>query len=364
MVAESNINTSQPELIQVAVDHLVPNDYNPNRMTSDEFQELVAEVRRLRRLPKPIVARWVGDQRVIVDGEHGWRAATEVGLKEISVEMVAIDDFEAMRQTYTRNQHGTHDPVREGRMFLHMMDTKRLNQTELAEQIGVSEGKIRNSLLYVEAADRRNSYVLASKGEEIRNSYEEPDDRNSYDTGADASTSAADYASKPGDEDIAKLTVRNMRRYLDGLPKGIGDLWVDAGADNCMLKDFPSLDNYNLKAKLDPIVHAGLTDLIKPDFTEFRDSLRYAFALADWWWEHDGISLLVAHVRAVADLGLPPAVLEKLPCEEIATEVKLLLTAEQWTEILGNAKKHASSPKHSLAPCRNRGSHGLDEGRG
>ena len=36
---------------------LRPNDYNPNVMTDDEFGELVAEVRHLGRLPKPVVAR-------------------------------------------------------------------------------------------------------------------------------------------------------------------------------------------------------------------------------------------------------------------------------------------------------------------
>src|SRR5690606_29130015 len=88
-----------------------PNDYNPNRMTDDEFAELVAEVRHLGRLPKPVVVRPNGDGYVIVDGEHGWRAAQEVGLPEITCEVIEVDDFEAMRQTYKRNQHGQHNPV-------------------------------------------------------------------------------------------------------------------------------------------------------------------------------------------------------------------------------------------------------------
>ena len=139
---------------------LRPNDYNPNVMTDDEFGELVAEVRHLGRLPKPVVARPNGDGYVIVDGEHGWRAAREVGLTEVPCEVIAADDFEAMRQTYKRNQHGTHNPVQLGRMFRQMMEARGLSQRALAEEVHVSEGTIRNALEYAKAADVRNGYAF------------------------------------------------------------------------------------------------------------------------------------------------------------------------------------------------------------
>ena len=139
---------------------LQPNDYNPNHMTDERFAELVEEIRHLGRLPKPVVARPNSDdQYVIVDGEHGWRAAQEAGLTEIGVEIVEVDDFEARRQTYKRNQHGDHDPVRLGRMFRQMMDERDLSQRALAKEIAVSEGTVRNMLLYAEAAELRNGYA-------------------------------------------------------------------------------------------------------------------------------------------------------------------------------------------------------------
>lgn len=167
---------------------LRPNDYNPNVMTDDEFAELVAEVRHLGRLPKPVVARPNGDGYVIVDGEHGWRAAREVGLTEVPCEVIAADDFEAMRQTYKRNQHGTHNPVQLGRMFRQMMEARGLSQRALAEEVHVSEGTIRNALEYAKAADVRNGYA--------------------FDT----------------------LTLKQVR-YFNRLPRCIGRLWLDGGAD-------------------------------------------------------------------------------------------------------------------------------------
>lgn len=112
------------------VERLRSNEWNPNQMVEDEFAELVAEVRHLGRLPKPVIVRANGDGWDIVDGEHGWRAAKEVGLAEVNCEVVAVDDFEAMRQTYKRNQHGTHNPVLLGQIFQRMLKERDLSRPQ------------------------------------------------------------------------------------------------------------------------------------------------------------------------------------------------------------------------------------------
>ena len=175
-------------------------DQAVNRMVDERFAELVEEVRHLGRLPKPVVARPNGDgQYVIVDGEHGWRAAQEVGLAEIAVEVVEADDFEARRQTYKRNQHGEHDPVLLGRMFRQMMNERGLSQRALAKEITVSEGTVRNVLLFAEAAELRNSYAP---------------DRDDAETVAE----------------ISGYSIRQLRAYC-ALPDEIRNYWLRDGAD-------------------------------------------------------------------------------------------------------------------------------------
>ena len=180
---------------------LCTNDYNPNQMNDEEFAELVAEVRHLGRLPKPVVVRQNGEGYVIVDGEHGWRAAGEVGLSDVLCEVVEADDFEAMRQTYKLNQHGTHDPVRLGKMFQRMKKARRLSQRKRARAIGVSEGTIRNAVIYAEAANLRNGYAESQE--------------DAFDT---------------DEGEISRLSVRQARHYVQ-LPRAIADLWLNAGAD-------------------------------------------------------------------------------------------------------------------------------------
>lgn len=178
------------ETTQLSVKSLKANDYNPNEMTEGEFAELVNEVKQLGRIPKPIVVRKIGRKFIIIDGEHNWRAAREVGFDQVPCEVISADDFEAMRQTYKRNQHGTHNPVRLGQMFQKMMESRDLSLRDLAKESDVSKDTIHNNLLYAKAAEEL-------KGEEIR---------------------------------VDCLTVRQIRWY-SVLPKVIGKAWVLDGAD-------------------------------------------------------------------------------------------------------------------------------------
>lgn len=201
--AEPTLTASTTVLLPVT--DLAANDYNPNEMTEAQFTELLAEVAHLGRLPKPVIVRPNGTGYVIVDGEHGWRAAVKHGLAEVPCEIVDADDFEARRQTYKRNQHGTHHPVRLGQMFQQMMAARQLSQRALAKAIEVSEGTVRNALVYAEAVDlMRNRYAAADHGHV---------------------TSEDDLASK-----IGALSIRQVRRYVE-LPEGLRHHWLAGGAD-------------------------------------------------------------------------------------------------------------------------------------
>ena len=93
-----------PGIVQLPPDRLHANDYNPNRMSEDAFAEFLAEVKHLGRLPKPVVVR----------------------------------------------------PNAEG-----MMDARQLSKRALAKEMELSEGTVRNALLYAEAAELlRNRYAV------------------------------------------------------------------------------------------------------------------------------------------------------------------------------------------------------------
>jgi ParB/RepB/Spo0J family partition protein len=176
------------DTLQIDVSALQPNEWNPNKMTDDEFAEFVAEVEHLGCVPKPVVVRPGGAGYEIIDGEHAWRAAVQLQHDTVTCEVIDADDFEAMRQTYKRNQHGTHEPVAEGRMFRRMLEERGVSNRALAELVSVSESKIRTGLMYAEAADQRPDF------------------------------------------NFSELSVRQVRQYAH-LPQVVGDAWIDGGAD-------------------------------------------------------------------------------------------------------------------------------------
>lgn len=105
------------KLEMIPVSRLRENAWNPNEMDEEDFEQLVAEVRRLGRVAKPVVVRPCGEHFEIIDGAHNFRAARDVGLEEVLCEIDEdMSDIEARIQTYMRNQHGTHDPLLEGLM--------------------------------------------------------------------------------------------------------------------------------------------------------------------------------------------------------------------------------------------------------
>lgn len=146
------------EIKQIKINKIKPNNYNPNKMTEERYKELIEEIKYLGRIPKPII---LDTDYTIIDGEHTYKASKELKLKEIPCEIVEADEFEKRRLTYKYNQHGEHDKVLLGAMFKQMLDMENISQRELAKRIDISEGTVRNALLFFDIQNEvRNDYAV------------------------------------------------------------------------------------------------------------------------------------------------------------------------------------------------------------
>ena len=276
----------------VAVDKLQPNAFNPNMMSAEQFGQYVAEVRHVGRIPKPIVVRQIGDKFEIIDGEHAWRAAKALEFAEVPCEIVDIDDAEARRQCYKRNQHGQHNRILEGRLFADMMRLQSISQRQLARELKVADGTIRNSLAYAKAAELRKRYAL-----------EQGRDPAEVDT------------------EISRLHLRRVKAYLR-LPALFRDEWLDQGAllpESC-----------DVLGAAQAVEEFEFDDLI-----DQRWPLRSLRRL----WPYMEILLAISDVRDVApylrpliERKLAPELIHNLPIDQETGTI--LIDLDRWQQIL------------------------------
>ena len=111
----------------VGVDQVKPNSYNPNRQSEHDFELLVRSMRE-DGFTQPVL---VLKDLTIVDGEHRWRAAKELGITEIPVVRVDMTAEQMRISTLRHNKaRGSHDVEMEAQV---LRDLRELGALDWAQ---------------------------------------------------------------------------------------------------------------------------------------------------------------------------------------------------------------------------------------
>lgn len=98
-MARLNVN-----VIVVPIDQIDPNPWNPNVQSAFTFEKEKESIETYGFID-PVTGRQKGDGRYeIIDGEHRWKAAKEVGLTELPFNVIVIDDARAKKLTIVLNE--------------------------------------------------------------------------------------------------------------------------------------------------------------------------------------------------------------------------------------------------------------------
>lgn len=102
------------DIIEVPIDQLIPNAYNPNQQEVETFNDLVQSILDDgMTTPLKVNMQWV-----IVDGEHRWRAAQVAGLTTVPVVQADYTEAEMREGTLAYNMaRGRHDSRAEALVF-------------------------------------------------------------------------------------------------------------------------------------------------------------------------------------------------------------------------------------------------------
>lgn len=152
---EKKVQTlSTLKIIYVSVNDLEPNSWNPNRQSDHDFELLLRSIEE-DGFTQPVIALEVpssSGKRIIIDGEHRWRAAVALKMDEIPVVLVNMNEEQARISTIRHNRaRGSHDLALEAAII---RDLQALGALEWAkDSLILDDVELNRMLTDISAAD-------------------------------------------------------------------------------------------------------------------------------------------------------------------------------------------------------------------
>ena len=140
----------RPSTLEVDIDRLVPNTFQPRRQMDDARLDDLAQSIKSNGVIQPIVVRRTGDRFHIIAGERRWRAAQKAGLDRVPVvvrEIVAGQERSLLEMALIENiQRENLNPIDEAQAYRRLTDEFRLTQDEIAAAVGKDRATVANFL--------------------------------------------------------------------------------------------------------------------------------------------------------------------------------------------------------------------------
>ncbi len=134
-------------ILQVALDRIAPNPFQPRKDFTDESLEELAESIRAQGVVQPLVVRARGDRFELIAGERRWRAARRAGLTTVPVLVRAATDTEALELALIENlQRENLNPIEEAEGYRQLIEQFDLRQEDAAQKVGKSRVAVANAL--------------------------------------------------------------------------------------------------------------------------------------------------------------------------------------------------------------------------
>jgi len=134
-------------LVQVDIDLIDPNPFQPRTRFREEALEELSRSIRSSGIVQPLVVRKVGYRYQLIAGERRWRAAQRAGIGRVPAVVRNVRDEMALEMTLVENlQREDLNPIEQARAFERLMDEFHLTQEEVADRTGKDRATIANSV--------------------------------------------------------------------------------------------------------------------------------------------------------------------------------------------------------------------------
>jgi ParB family transcriptional regulator, chromosome partitioning protein len=176
---DQNIETS---VVQLGVDEIVSNPYQPRTVFNDESIAELAQTIHTHGIIQPIVVRWREGNYELIAGERRWRAAKSLGWSTIPAIVREMNDAQTASAALIENlQREGLTPIEEAVAYQQLLELHGLTQESLAQRLGKGQSTIANKLRLLhlptrvqdalmrrEITERHARALLALPGEDLQ----------------------------------------------------------------------------------------------------------------------------------------------------------------------------------------------------
>ena len=132
--------------LQISVDKIVPNRFQPRLAFSEKDLNDLADSIKEHGIIQPLVLRSIGDKYEIIAGERRYKAARMLGLKSVPAIVKNVDNMKSAELAVVENiQRKDLSAIEEAQSYKKLMDDG-MTQDEIAKTIGVAQSTIANKI--------------------------------------------------------------------------------------------------------------------------------------------------------------------------------------------------------------------------
>ena len=156
--------TPKEEIVEVNIDELRSNPYQPRKVFDEEALKELAESIRQYGVFQPIIVKKSIHGYEIIAGERRVKASRMAGLSTVPAIIRDFDDTEMMEIALLENlQREDLNPIEEANAYIKIMEAKKLTHEELAKVLGKSQSYVTNMIGLVRLPAEVKQMVIDNK---------------------------------------------------------------------------------------------------------------------------------------------------------------------------------------------------------
>lgn len=134
-------------VLSLKIGQIVPSPLQPRtEFHQEQLKELVESIRE-RGIIQPLIVRVVQGRYELIAGERRWRAAQEVGLREVPAIVREASDREVLEMALVENlQREDLNPIEEALAYARLSREFSMTQEQIARRVGKNRATIANSM--------------------------------------------------------------------------------------------------------------------------------------------------------------------------------------------------------------------------